>query len=84
MTKCFRQRIENCIATVLELDRCLGEGQIRPEVIRQFERLKGFVKIISDETTDEKDIGKIEEATRQLLEEIKSGGVDYHFGGETN
>ncbi|MHC1725232.1 MAG: hypothetical protein AB9866_04340 [Syntrophobacteraceae bacterium] len=88
MTRCFRQRVENCITTVLELDRCLGEGQIRPEIIRQFERLKTFVRVVSDETTDEVDIGKIEEATKQLLDEIKSdlqsSGIEYRFRGETN
>ncbi len=88
MSKHLRQRIENCIATILELDRNLGEGQIRPEIIRQFERLKNFMEMISDESASGVDIAKIEAATTSLLDEIRESlarsGISYHYRGRTN
>ncbi len=88
MTKHLRHRVENCVATILELNKHLGDGQIRPEIIRQFERLKNFLRVVSDDSVDEVDIGKIEEATSQLLDEIRENleksGVDFHYHGKTN
>jgi hypothetical protein len=88
MSRNLRLRLESCVATILELDRYLGRGQIRPVIIHQFQRLQNFLLNISTETVDEIDIEKIEEATRLLLDEIsenlKSHGVDYHHGGLIN
>ena len=88
MNKHLRQRVENCIATILELDRNLGEGQIRPEIIRQFERLNSFMQILSDESANGVDIARIEAATIGLLDEIKASlersGIDYRFRGQIN
>jgi hypothetical protein len=88
MSRYLRMRVENCVATILELNRYLGDGQIRPEILYQFKRLKDFLQNISEETADEIDIGKIEEATSLLLEEIsdnlKKYGIDYRHQGSTN
>ena len=35
----LRLRVENCVDTILDLNERLGEGKIRPEIIKQFERL---------------------------------------------
>jgi len=82
MSRHLRLRMENCVATILEVNRNLGAGQIRPEIIRQFERLKAFVHAVSEETVDEDDIDRIEEATNQLLDEIRSNmrlkEIPYH------
>lgn len=64
-------RIESCVSTILELNEWLGEGSIKPEIIQQFERLKESLQYVTDETVDEKDISRIEEATNQLLAEIR-------------
>ena len=69
--KHLRLRVENCILTVLELSQKLGEGAIRPEIIKQFERLKDSLKFVTDEAVDERDIHRIENATNQLLSQIK-------------
>lgn len=88
MTRHLRQRVENCVTTILELNRYLGEGQIKPEIIKQFERLKSFLQAMTEETVDEADIGKIEAATNQLLEEIRENlqkrDIDYHHQGLTH
>ncbi|MEN6438354.1 MAG: hypothetical protein ABFD97_07210 [Syntrophobacter sp.] len=85
MSRHPRVRIENCVATILEINRNLGTGQIRPEIIRQFERLKAFVHAVSEESVDEDDIDRIEEATNQLLDEIrcnmKMREIPYHPEG---
>ena len=67
----LRARVESCVCTVLELNDHLGEGKIRPEVIRQFERLKESLRFVADDTVDETDIDRIEEATNQLLAEVR-------------
>ena len=67
----LRLRVESCVNTILDLNHKLGEGKIKPEVIQQFERLKESLQFVTDETVDEKDIDRIEEATNQLLAEIR-------------
>jgi len=88
MTRHHRRRVENCVTTILELNKFLGEGQIRPEIVQQFERLKGFLQAMSEDTVDETDIGKIEEATNQLLDEIRENlqkrEIDYRHQGVVN
>ena len=69
--KHLRMRVESCVNTILDLNRQLGEGRIKPEIIEQFERLKESLRYVTDETVDEKDISRIEDATNQLLAEIK-------------
>jgi cell division FtsZ-interacting protein ZapD len=64
-------RVESCVNTILELNDRLGEGKIKPEIIQQFERLKESLRYVTDDSVDEKDIDRIEEATNQLLAEIK-------------
>lgn len=76
----LRLRVENCVDTILDLNERLGEGKIRPEIIKQFERLKESLKTMTDESVDEGDIDRIEEATNQLLAEIRmSQGEGWSF-----
>lgn len=67
----MRLRIESCVSTILDLNQQLGEGKIKPEIIRQFERLKNTVKHLSDEKVSEEDIHKIEQATNDLLADLQ-------------
>lgn len=69
--KHFKLRVESCVDTILEVDRCLGKGKIRQDVVERFERLRESLENVVDETIDERDITKIEEATNQLLSEIR-------------
>ena len=66
-----RLRVESCVDTILQLDKRLGKGKIRPEVIEKFQRLKESLAIVVEEAIEERDISKIEEATNQLLSEIR-------------
>jgi len=66
-----RLRVESCVDTILQLDKRLGKGKIRPDVVEKFERLKDSLANVVEETIDEKDISKIEEATNHLLLEIR-------------
>ncbi len=67
----LRLRVESCVSTVLDLNLRLGEGKIKPEVVRQFERLRESLRLVNDDSVDETDIDRIEEATNQLLAEIR-------------
>lgn len=75
-SKHLRLRVESCVNTILSLNESLGEGKIKPEIIQQFERLKESLQYVDDENVDERDIFRIEEATNQLLEEIRSSFDD--------
>jgi len=66
-----RLRVESCVDTILQLDKSLGKGRIRPEVVEKFERLKESLVNVVEDKIDEKDISRIEEATNQLLAEIR-------------
>ena len=70
-SKHFRMRVESCVETILNLNQNLGEGKIKPEVVQQFEKLRESLRYVTDDTVDEKDINRIEEATNQLLAEIR-------------
>ncbi len=70
MSRYFRLRMENCVATILEIDDHLGKGHIRPELVRHFKRLQMFLRSVPEGCVDEADIGRIEEATNDLLDEI--------------
>ena len=70
--KHLKLRVESCVDTILELDKTLGKGKIRQDVIERFERLRESLEKVNDETMDERDISRIEEATNQLLSEIRA------------
>ncbi len=67
----LRKRIESCVTIVLELNKSLGEGKIKPEIVQQFERLKESLRYVKDDQVDEEDIHRIEQATNELLAEIR-------------
>ena len=64
-------RIESCVNIVLDLNKSLGEGKIKPEIVQQFERLKESLQHIRDDQVEEDDIHRIEQATNELLAEIR-------------
>jgi hypothetical protein len=69
--KHFRLRVESCVETILDLNQRLGDGKIKPEIVEQFRRLKDSLQYVTDESVEEKDINRIEEATNHLLQEVK-------------
>lgn len=64
-------RIESCVNTILDLDKLLGTGKIKSEVVQQFERLKESLQYVKEDEVDEEDIDRIEQATNALLMEIR-------------
>jgi hypothetical protein len=76
-TEHIRLRVESCVDVILAIDRKLGEGKIKPEIIDQFQRLKEHIRFVDDELVDEKDIDRIETATNQLMAEIGAA-----YGGD--
>lgn len=81
-------RIESCVSTVLELNSFLGEGKIKPEIVQQFERLKDSLQYVKDDEVDEEDIDRIEQATNELLAEIRVAyegqPIDNLYKGQTH
>lgn len=68
----MRLRIESCVDTILDLNDQLGEGKIKPEIIRQFERLKDTIDKLSEEKVSEEDLHRIEQATNDLLADLQT------------
>jgi Zn-dependent M16 (insulinase) family peptidase len=68
----MRLRIESCVSIILDLNNQLGAGKIKPEIIRQFERLKDTVQHLSEDKVSEEDIHKIEQATNDLLADLQA------------
>jgi hypothetical protein len=66
----LRLRVQSCIDLILALDKRLGEGTIKPEIIQQFQRLKEHIPYVNDELVDERDIDRIEIATNHLMAAI--------------
>jgi hypothetical protein len=83
-----RLRVESCVETILQLDKSLGRGKIRPDVVEKFQRLKESLASVVEEAIDERDISKIEDATNQLLSEIRAslgaGMVQSFHHGQTH
>jgi hypothetical protein len=77
----LRTRVESCVDTVLRMDKCLGQGKIRPDVIERFEQLKDLLDRVADETVEEHYVAQIEEATNQLLMEIRRSLGEERFAG---
>ena len=72
MCRHARLRMESCVAAILDVSGRLGDGQIGPEIIQRFERIRAYIKMVSEELLDEADIGRIEDATNELMNEIAS------------
>ncbi len=66
----IRYRLESCINTILDLNERLGEGKIRPDIVKHFKELKHSFARLNEDMVDEKDVSQIEEATNKLLQEI--------------
>jgi cell division FtsZ-interacting protein ZapD len=85
-SKHLRTRIESCVNTVLDLNKFLGEGKIKPEILQQFERLKESLQYVKDDDVDEEDIHRIEQATNELLAEIRVAyegkAIEYLYKGQ--
>jgi len=72
----------------LELNKQLGIGKIKPEVVQQFQRLKESLQYVRDDEVDEADIDRIEQATNELLAEIRAAHgenpVESIYKGQTH
>lgn len=76
LAKHLRARMESCVDTILQLDKHLGQGRIKPEVIERFEQLREMLSHVPEESVEERYVFQIEEATNQLLAEIRSAFAD--------
>lgn len=67
----LRVRVQSCVDTILQLNSRLGEGKIRADVIERFQQLKQLLERVSEDSVEEWYVSQIEEATNQLLAEIR-------------
>ncbi|GEM_PF-3556802 len=63
----LRARLESCVETVLLLQKEVGEEELSPEVVAQFERLRDSLPHIKEGSVNEHDICRIEQITNDVL-----------------
>ncbi len=68
----LRARLESCVDTVLLLRKEVGEDEMSPEVVAQFERLRETLPHVKDGSVNEQDICRIEQITNDVLEGMRN------------
>jgi len=68
----YRLRVKNCIGTIIDVHKSIGDNYENQEFLEQFERLKEAVDSLDMSVVSEGDVLMVEKATNALLEEFKA------------
>ena len=82
----YRIRVENCIGTIIDVHRSIGEAYEDEDFLSQFEALKKAVEDLDMSLVCEGDVLMVEQATNALLGEFSDvfeGGELVRVCGET-
>jgi hypothetical protein len=63
-------RLQNCLQTILEVHEFMGGQAIQLDIVQQLESLRDLITHFQPDLLSEKDLGKIEESTNHLLQEL--------------
>lgn len=67
----LNSRLRNCLITILELEDTLEQTHLGPALQNEFTVLKEVVQRLDNVAVEEKDVCRIEAATRRFLAELK-------------
>jgi len=70
--KQYRLRVENCIGTIIDVQKKVNYPLGNQKILSQFEELKKAVSHMDMSQVSETDVSMIEQATNALLGEFKS------------
>jgi hypothetical protein len=80
----FRLRVENCIGTIIDVQKSINESDHDLEFLCQFEKLKKAIDHMDMSHVSELDVCMVEQATNALLGEFRpifeGGEIDPVYG----
>lgn len=65
-----QQRLQNCLQTILDIHEFMGGRAIQLDIIQQLENLRDLISHFQPDLLSEQDLGRIEESTNHLLQEL--------------
>jgi hypothetical protein len=65
-----QHRLQNCLQTILEVHEFMGGQAIQLDIIQQLENLRDLITHFQPDLLSELDLGRIEESTNHLLQEL--------------
>ncbi len=68
----YRLRVKNCIGTIIDVHKSIGDKYDNQEFLEQFEKLKEAVDGLDMSVVSEGDVLMVEKATNALLEEFEA------------
>lgn len=68
----LQSRLMNCLETIIELERELDRLELGHVLLSEFSQLKSFMEKIDQVAVDEEDVRRIEAATSNFLDELKT------------
>lgn len=77
----LNSRLQNCLVTILELEGALEKTDLGPALQNEFSILKEVVQRLDNVAVEEKDVCRIEAATRRFLAELKESLGNAPFAG---
>jgi len=83
LKRVYRLRVENCIGTIIDVQKRVSDPCGNEKFLTQFEDLKKAIRLMEMSHVSETDVAMVEQATNALLGEFKSvfesedGGVIY-------
>jgi hypothetical protein len=77
----LRMRVDSCQRVIADVGARLAKGKVHPRIVEQLTRLDELLRLIDHRAVTEGDLGRIEEATNQLMGEL-SGLFSYQSLGE--
>ncbi len=72
LEKKYRLRVKNCIGTIIDVHRIIGDRYDNEDFLEQFEELKEAVDCLDMSMVSEGDVLMVERATNALLRELRS------------
>jgi DNA-binding FrmR family transcriptional regulator len=67
----YRLRVQNCIGTILDVQRTINKRYAYGDLLTQFQSLKEALEDLDLALVSEKEIKMVEQATNALLREFK-------------
>lgn len=68
----LQMRLKNCLQTILELEPDLEKLDLGHVLLKEYSLLRSFIEKLDDVNLFEEDVNRIEQATANFLDELKT------------
>ncbi|MBW2022086.1 MAG: hypothetical protein JRI39_13860 [Deltaproteobacteria bacterium] len=72
LEKKYRLRVKNCIGTIIDVHKIIGDKYDNEDFLAQFEELRQAVDCLDMSMVSEGDVLMVERATNALLKELRT------------